>query len=459
MVYEILMPALSPTMTEGTLARWLVKEGDEVRSGDVVAEIETDKATMEVESIEEGVVGKIMVGAGTHNVAVNSVIAVLLEDGEDAENIQVKDKTDIKADEALKTGESSPVSGKSLQSESLSVGVAFGRGENKAVENKAGEHKAVENKAGASNGVAIGERIRISPLARKMSQIHDLDISKIIGSGPRGRIVKRDIERVLSDGISSTAQVETSAPSEVGFVSGGVLSTRVDMLFPNSRVEPHSSMRKIIAQRLTESKQTIPHFYLNMDVVIDDLLSFRKQVNDVSDGGYKISVNDIIIKGVAHALIRESKANAAWSDDGILYFDSADVAVAVATDGGLITPIVRDAQTRGLVEISVLIKDYAKRAREGKLLPEEYQGGTFTVSNLGMFGIDNFAAVINPPQACILGIGRGREVAVFEGNNIVKKNLMTITLSVDHRVVDGAVGAKFLQTLKGYLESPATMIL
>jgi pyruvate dehydrogenase E2 component (dihydrolipoamide acetyltransferase) len=418
----ILMPALSPTMTEGTLVRWLVQEGDEVKSGDVVAEIETDKATMEVEGVDEGIVGRLCVAAGTEGVAVNSVLAVLLEDGEGEEAVEA----------ALQGVSRAP-----------------------RVDAKEGGAKQ-EKQEGQEKREVRGNRVRISPLARKLASSHGLEVSAIEGSGPHGRIIKRDIDRVVSEGKASVVRGGDHAGSEG---EGLPRRDREDPLFPNSVLVPHSGMRKVIARRLTESKRDIPHFYLSVDVVIDAMLLFRQRVNEMGGGSYKVSLNDIVVKAVAHALMKEDKANAGWTEEGIRYFESADVSVAVAIEGGLVTPVVREAESLGLLEISRRIKDLALRAREGKLLPEEYQGGTFSVSNLGMFGVDNFQAVINPPQSCILAVGCGREVLVLRDGEVEKETVMTLTLSVDHRVVDGVLAARYLSALKGFLEEPALMIL
>jgi pyruvate dehydrogenase E2 component (dihydrolipoamide acetyltransferase) len=438
------MPALSPTMTEGTLVRWLVQEGDEVKSGDVVAEIETDKATMEVEGVDEGIVGRLCVAAGTEGVAVNSVLAVLLEEGEGEEAVEaaLQGASGVPRADAKEGGAKERVA---KEGDVKEGGAKEGDAKEGDVKQEGQEKREVR-----------GNRVRISPLARKLASSHGLEVSAIEGSGPHGRIIKRDIDRAVLEGKTSVVR----SGDHVGSEGAGLpRRDREDPLFPNSVLVPHSGMRKVIARRLTESKRDIPHFYLSVDVVIDAMLLFRQRVNEMGGGSYKVSLNDIVVKAVAHALMKEDKANAGWTEEGIRYFESADVSVAVAIEGGLVTPVVREAESLGLLEISRRIKDLALRAREGKLLPEEYQGGTFSVSNLGMFGVDNFQAVINPPQSCILAVGCGREVLVLRDGEVEKETVMTLTLSVDHRVVDGALAARYLSALKGFLEEPALMIL
>jgi pyruvate dehydrogenase E2 component (dihydrolipoamide acetyltransferase) len=423
MPITVAMPALSPTMTEGTLARWLVNEGDTVSSGDVLAEIETDKATMEVESIEDGTVGRILVDAGTENVAVNTPILLILEEGEDASAL---DEAAAKAPEpapAPKPESSTPEPAPQPAPEA--------------------PRKAARQPA-APAPQAGSDRIFASPLAKRLAANNNLDLKRIEGSGPRGRIVKRDIERALSQPEAARAEPAAAAPAMVG-----------DR--PYTEV-PHSSMRKTIARRLTEAKRDIPHIYLTVDCRIDELLDMRKRLNAKADN-YKISVNDFVIRACALALRKVPDVNVSWSDAALLKHEVVDVSVAVALEGGLITPIVRDADKKGLAVISNEVKELADRARQGKLMPEEYQGGTFSVSNLGMYGIREFSAVINPPQSAILAVGAGEQRPVVKDGALSVATVMTCTLSSDHRTVDGALGAQFLQVFKDYIEDPLTMLL
>ena len=444
MPIEILMPALSPTMTEGTLAQWMKQEGDTVSAGDVIAEIETDKATMEVEAVDEGVLGRILVPAGTENVAVNAPIAVLLADGEDA---SVLDAAPAQAPAA--------------------------RADAAAPAPEAAPPKAADGAAPAASSRANG-RIFASPLARRLAGEAGLDLSLISGSGPHGRIVKADIERAVAEGTGKPQPAAAAAAAPAGAPAAAApapSAVTAPAAGPDARVladaaglpyteVKNSGMRKVIARRLTESKQTVPHFYLTVDCAIDPLLDLRKQLNSRGEAsGVKLSVNDLIIKAVALALRRVPGANAAWTEDAVLMFDRVDVSVAVATDGGLITPIIKDTDRKGLATISAEMKDLAARARENKLKPEEFQGGTFTISNLGMFGIREFSAIINPPQACILAVGNGEQRPVVVDGAVAIKTMMSVTLAVDHRVVDGALGAQYLQAFKGIIEDPLTMML
>lgn len=417
MPIEILMPALSPTMTEGNLVKWLKKEGDIVKSGDVIAEIETDKATMEVDTPDEGRMGKIIVPEGTEGVQVNQVIALLLEEGEDSSALE-KAKEPAPEEQAPNPKASQPPS---PSKPDLKVVVA---------------HKETP-----------GDRVFITPLARRMAENAGINVQTIAGSGPRGRVVKADIELALSQSTSAPL-LRPSAPSSL--LSG---------YEPAYDVLPVSNMRKVIAKRLVEAKQTVPHFYLTVDCDIDNLLKARKQINEQALGAYKLSVNDFVIKACAQALKRVPSANASWIEDQIYQYKSADVAVAVAVDGGLITPVIRQAETKGLMDISMEMKALASRAREGKLKPEEFQGGTFSLSNLGMYGITQFSAIINPPQGCILAVGAGEERPVVRGGLLTTATMMTCTLSVDHRVVDGAVGANFLKVFQEIIENPVMMVL
>jgi pyruvate dehydrogenase E2 component (dihydrolipoamide acetyltransferase) len=418
MPIEILMPALSPTMTEGTLARWVKKEGDAVKSGDVIAEIETDKATMEVEAVDEGVLGKILVAEGTEGVPVNKLIALLLEDGESA------------ADLAGYSGATAPVATTAAPKEEIS-----------AVSPAA----SVEPKA-------TGERVFISPLAKRIAEQNGVDYANVAGTGPHGRIIKADIEDAQKTVVGADSKPQNVANS---FGRNATEYTEI----------PNSGMRKTIAKRLSESKQQVPHFYLSLDCELDALLEARKQMNDVAERlagkekpAYKLSVNDMVIKAVAMALREVPAANASWSDAAILQYNNVDISVAVAIDGGLITPIVKNADQKGLAQISNEAKDLIARARAGKLQPSEYQGGGFSISNLGMYGIKNFNAIINPPQGCILAVGAGEERVVVKGGQFKAVNAMTVTLSCDHRVVDGAVGAEFLGAFKRYIETPVLML-
>ncbi|MEZ5932451.1 MAG: pyruvate dehydrogenase complex dihydrolipoamide acetyltransferase [Alphaproteobacteria bacterium] len=433
MPIEILMPALSPTMTEGNLAKWLKQEGDEVAAGDVIAEIETDKATMEVEAVDEGRLGKILVGEGTEGVAVNAPIALLLADGEDASAL-----------EGFKSGGDSPPAEPAKPEPSRETEPTA-----------ASEDKApAPRPAAQANGEDKGDRILASPLAKRMAANEGLDLSQLSGSGPHGRIVKADIERALKDGTgkaTSVAQAEQAAPKQAPAA----------VLPPDAEVEEIAltNMRKVIARRLSESKQTVPHFYLTMDCRLDALLALRKQLNEREGADYKLSVNDFVIKAVALALKKVPMANVSWGGDKILKYKSIDISVAVAIPDGLITPIIKKADQKGLGQISEEMKDLAARAKDGKLKPEEFQGGSFSISNLGMFGVKEFSAVINPPQACILAVGAGVQQPVIANGEVKAATVMSCTLSVDHRAVDGALGAQLLQAFKGYIEEPLAMML
>jgi pyruvate dehydrogenase E2 component (dihydrolipoamide acetyltransferase) len=424
MPIEILMPALSPTMTEGNLAKWLMKEGDTVSAGDVIAEIETDKATMEVEAVDEGVLGKILVPGGTEGVQVNQPIALLLEEGEDAGALKGYSAGGAKAPALAPEMAAEPGAPTPAPAAAAPLPPPAGK----------------------------GARVIASPLARRMAQQAGVDLGAIKGTGPQGRIVKADIESAMTGGVApATVVAPLAAPAGPG------ARQTAEALGMSYTLEPNSNMRKVIARRLSESKQTVPHFYLTIDCEIDDLLAARKRINE--EHGLKISVNDIVIKAAAMALKKVPAANASWDEEGILLYDHADISVAVATPAGLITPIVKAAEAKGLEAISSEMKDLAGRAREGKLKPEEFQGGTFSVSNLGMFGIREFAAIINPPQGCILAVGAGEERAVVKDGELTVATVMSCTLSVDHRVVDGAVGAEFMATFKRLIETPLAMLL
>ncbi len=429
---EILMPALSPTMEEGTLAKWLVKEGDTVSSGDLLAEIETDKATMEFEAVDEGTIGKILIAEGTEGVKVNTAIAVLLEDGESADDIAA---TPAKAPAAAPAA---------------------------AAGNEAAAPAAPEAPAPApaAPAKADGGRIFASPLARRIAAQKGLDLAKITGSGPHGRIVKADVE-----GATATAPAPASAPAAAATAIAAPAGPSADAIAKMYEGRDYEEvkldgMRKTIAARLSEAKQTIPHFYLRRDIKLDALLKFRSQLNKQLEGrGVKLSVNDFIIKAVANALQQVPECNAVWAGDRVLQLKPSDVAVAVAIEGGLFTPVLQDADTKSLSALSTEMKDLASRARDRKLAPHEYQGGTFAVSNLGMFGIDNFDAIVNPPHAGILAVGTGlKKPVVGDDGELTVATVMSVTMSVDHRVIDGALGAQLLQAIVDNLENPMVML-
>jgi len=433
MPIQILMPALSPTMTDGTLSKWLKAEGDMVVSGDVIAEIETDKATMEVEAVDEGVVGKLLVAEGTENVAVNAPIAVLLEEGEDASAIG-----DVAAAPAAAPVPATP--------------------EAPAAEPAAPQAAAPQPAAPASTPAASGDRVFASPLARRIAAQNDIDIATVAGSGPHGRIIKRDVEAAIAGGVTAPAAQPAAAPQAATAPTVSV-DDPVFAFMPEYEAVPNSSMRKVIATRLTESARDVPHFNLSIDVDIDRLLSLRKELNGREGADYKISVNDFVIKAVALALKRVPDCNVSYTDDAILRYNRVDISVAVAIEGGLITPVIKDAGAKGLAAISDDAKALAAKARDGKLQPEEYQGGTFTISNLGMFGVKSFNSIINPPQGGILSVGAGEERAVVRNGALATATIMSLTLAVDHRCIDGAVAAAFAKELRGILEDPLQLML
>jgi pyruvate dehydrogenase E2 component (dihydrolipoamide acetyltransferase) len=413
MPIQILMPALSPTMTEGNLAKWTKKEGDMVKPGEVIAEIETDKATMEVEAVDEGKLAKILVPAGTQGVKVNQVIAVLLGEGE-------KDLP------AGFTANQNPPAVKAAPAPQASAAPA-----------------SAAPMAAAMPSSTHGPRIYASPLAKRMAEQAGIDLKRVTGSGPGGRIVKSDVERAKTSG---PQQATAAAPQGIDAIDyANKLGIPYDLI-------PNSMTRKVIAKRLTESKQTVPHFYLTVDCKIDRLLDLRKQLNETIEGA-KISVNDFVMKAVAIALRQVPAANASWAESGILMYKNVDVCMAVATPQGLITPILKNADTKSIQQLSIEAKALAGKARDNKLKPEEFMGGSFTVSNLGMFGIKEFSA-INPPQACILAVGAGEQRPVVVDGGLTIATVMSCTLSVDHRVVDGAVGAEFLSAFKKLVEEP-----
>ena len=420
MPINIQMPALSPTMEEGTLAKWLVKEGDSVESGDVMAEIETDKATMEFEAVDEGVIGKIIVPEGSTGIKVNEIIAILLEDGEDTSDIETnypENKQNVV--DIIKNDEKTPV----VKSENTDLKLSK-------------------------------ERIFATPLARRIARSTNVDLANIKGSGPYGRIVKADVQSNSVIAIEKTpkTQITSSATSE------SIKTMYKDREFTEIALD---GMRKVIANRLTEAKQTIPHFYLRKSVNLDKLLIVRSEMNTgLIDQGIKISVNDFIIKASSLALQDIPQANVVWAQDRILQMTSSDVAVAVSVEGGLYTPVIFDSEKKTLSSLSLEIKDLASRARDKKLLPNEYQGGSFAISNLGMMGIENFDAVINPPHGSILAVGAGTKKPIVKKDGTISvATIMSLTLSVDHRAIDGALGAEFLAKITNYLENPLTMLV
>lgn len=429
MPINILMPALSPTMTEGKLAKWLKQEGEEVRSGDVIAEIETDKATMEVEAVEEGTLGKILVAAGSEGIAVNTPIAILLEEGEDASAL------DKAAPVAPPPAAGAPAPAPTTASAPPAAAPA--------------PAPAASSSAGA--------RVFASPLARRLAKDAGLDLSAITGTGPRGRIVKADIEAAIASGTGKAKPAGAAAPAKEAAPAKAAPPPSANYI-----EVPNTTMRKVIAQRLAQSKREAPHFYLSVDWNIDALLKVREELNaraPEGDAAFKLSVNDFVVRAVALAMRAFPDVNCSWTDEAILYYQTVDVSVAVATPSGLITPVVRNADQKGLAAISNEVKLLAKRARDGKLMPEEYQGGGFTISNLGMYGISNFAAVINPPQSCLLAVGAAEKRPIVKDNALAIATMMSCTLSIDHRTVDGAKGAEFLQVLKQLVEDPLRMML
>lgn len=442
MPINILMPALSPTMEEGNLAKWMVKEGDSVTSGDVLAEIETDKATMEVEAVDEGTVGKIIVPDGTEGVKVNEIIAVLLEDGEDGSAIDTSNAASAPSSATIAPAE--------------------------APATEPAPAAAPAPVPAAAPAPSAGGRVKASPLARRIAKQNGLDIAAIAGSGPQGRVVKADVEAALAGGVakSSDAVAPEQAPTAPAKAPSGMSDDAVLKLFEEGSYDlvKHDGMRKTIAARLTESKQTVPHFYVSVDCELDALLKLRGELNKsapVKDEkpAYKLSVNDMVIKALALALRDVPDANVSWTDDNMVKHKHADVGVAVSIPGGLITPIVRRAEEKPLSVISNEMKDLGKRARDRKLAPAEYQGGTTAVSNMGMMGVSNFSAVINPPHATILAVGAGEQRAVVKDGALAIATVMTVTLSTDHRCVDGALGAELLAAFKGYIETPMSMLV
>lgn len=426
MPIQILMPALSPTMTEGNLTRWLKKEGDMVKAGQVIAEIETDKATMEVEAVDEGKLVKILIQGGSQGIKVNTAIAVLVEEGEN-----------LTAEAAMKliANKNAPTPGTSAKASSQTV------------------ETSLQTAAKSSHAPASGSRVIISPLAKRIAEENKIDVRTLQGTGPHGRIIKVDVDKAKASGSS------TRSGASAGFALPQGIDARdyADKLGMPYEALTNTAVRKVIARRLTESKQLVPHFYLAIDCDIDALLALRKSLNEIKS--CKVSVNDCVIRAVALALRKVPAANVSWTDQAILQYKNIDVSVAVASPNGLITPIIKQADTKDLVQISTEMKDLASRARDGKLRPEEFQGGGFSVSNLGMFGVKEFSAIINPPQSCILAVGAGEQRAVVKNGQLAIATVMTCTLSVDHRAVDGSVGAEFLAAFKPLIENPISLVV
>ena len=435
MATNILMPALSPTMTEGTLARWLKQEGETIKAGDVIAEIETDKATMEVEAVDEGVLGKILVADGTQGVKVNAPIAVLVAKGE---------AVPASAAAAPAPAAAAPAAAAPPPAVTPPAPAVM-----------AGPDPAAHAPAAHANG-ADGSRIFVSPLARRMAQQAGIELGGLTGSGPHGRIVKADIEAALH----RPAPVAAPAPA---MTQGACPAASAPAITAPHRLVPNSTMRKVIARRLTEAKREIPHFYVSMDIELDAMLKLREELNARSPkdgpGAFRLSVNDFIIKAAAVTLRRVPKVNASFTEDAIILYDDIDISVAVSIPDGLITPIVRQADRKGLAAISTEMKDLGARAKAGKLKPEEFQGGGFSISNMGMYGVSDFAAVINPPQAAILAVAAGQQRPVVKNGALAIATVMTCTLSVDHRVVDGALGAEWLAAFKSVVEDPMSLML
>ena len=432
MATNILMPALSPTMTEGTLARWLKKEGDSIRAGDVIAEIETDKATMEVEAVDEGVLGRILVADGTEGVKVNAPIAVLVDQGE---------AVPTAAAPATPAPVAAPIAAPAAATPTVA--------------------------ASAAPAATSGDRVVASPLAKRMAQQAGLSLAGLAGTGPGGRIVKVDVEAALSRPTAAPAPV-AAAPVVAAAPAPAPKPVAASSIAAPHRLVPHSSMRKVIAKRLTEAKSTIPHIYVSMDIEIDALLKLAADLTERSPknrdgtpgpGAFFLSVNDMVIKASARALRLVPGVNASWTDDGMVLYDDVDISVAVSIPDGLITPIIRNADRKGLAEISLEMRELAGRAKLGKLKLDEFQGGGFSISNMGMFGVTAFSAIINPPQAAILAVGAGAKRPVVKGGELAVATVMTCTLSADHRAIDGALAAQFMSTLKRVIEDPISLML
>ena len=454
---NILMPALSPTMEKGNLAKWLKKEGDKVKSGDVIAEIETDKATMEVEAVDEGTIAKIVVPEGTQDVAVNDVIAVLANEGEDVKAAGAGAAKPTASSTAPPKAAEAPAAAKPAPTPAAAAAPA----PKATAPAAAAPAPQATVPASQTNGHA---RTFSSPLARRLAKEAGIELTRVTGSGPHGRVIARDVEEAKSGkGLKAPAAAPAGAPS----IAPSMSDKQIRALYEDGSYEviPHDGMRRTIAQRLTASVQTIPHFYLTMDCNIDKLVEAREEINAAApkdkDGkpAYKLSVNDFVIKALALALQRVPNANASWTDGGMLKHKHSDVGVAVAMPGGLITPIIRKAETKPVSAISAEMKDFAARARARKLKPEEYQGGTTAVSNLGMYGINNFTAVINPPHATILAVGAGEERPIVKNGKIEVAQIMSVTMSCDHRAVDGALGAELIGAFKMLIENPVMMVV
>ena len=461
MATNILMPALSPTMTEGTLARWLKKEGDTVKSGDILAEIETDKATMEFEAVDEGVLGKILVPDGSEGVKVNAPIGIMIEEGEAVPS--GAPAANGKGGE----GNTSPSGSPALEAVKEAGGKVAGAAEQPVpAPQPKGEAAPPADAAGGSNG-----RVFASPLARRMAEQAGIDLGAVQGSGPNGRIVKADIEAAQKKGgVQGGAAAKPAAAAQPAAAPAAAPQAEAPKPAPKApaitaphKAIPNSSMRKVIARRLSESKQTVPHFYVSMDIQLDALLKLRADLNARAPkdgpGAFKLSVNDLVIKAAAATLRKFPNVNATWTDDAIIQYDDVDISVAVSIPEGLITPIVRKADQKGLATISNEMKDLAARAKSGKLKPEEFQGGGFSISNMGMFGVKDFAAIINPPQAGILAVSSGEQRPVVKDGALAVATVMTCTLSVDHRVVDGALAAEWLASFKKTVEDPLSLML
>jgi pyruvate dehydrogenase E2 component (dihydrolipoamide acetyltransferase) len=455
MPIELLMPALSPTMTEGKLAKWSKKEGDAVKAGDVIAEIETDKATMEFEAVDEGTLGKILVPEGAENIAVHQPIAILLEEGEDKSALDKAAKSPVAKKAEAPKAEAKPTPAPAAPAAAPTPSKPSA---SRLPPPQGGEGTKVSPPAHSGGGLGGGtSRIFVSPLARRLAEQAKLDLRGINGTGPHGRIVKHDVEAALKGGAKRAPAAAPFTPPASG---GGPLSkAAVYALSGNTPFTeiPMTRMRRTVARRMVESKTTVPHFYLTLDCDIDPLMRIRTDLAEA--GGTKLSVNDFVIKAAALALRKVPRANASYSDDAILLWSEVNIAVAVALDDGLITPIVKNADTKRLPEISAEMKDLGTRARTGKLKLAEFQGGTFSLSNLGMYGIKDFAAVINPPHGCILAVGAGEQRPVVRNGALAIGTVMSCTLACDHRVVDGAVGAQYLAAFKQIVEHPSVLLL
>ncbi len=457
MAIEILMPALSPTMKEGNLAKWLKKEGDKIKAGDVIAEIDTDKATMEVEAVDEGIIGKILIAQGTENVAVNSCIALILEEGEDKkvlENYKSKNSSDSKISvqnnpQPLEISNDKAL----LQSSKANVDLQKNQSQDnptkfntKQDDRKSSSLAFAKSNSDFSN--PLDEIIKASPLAKRIAKDSGVPLYAISGTGPHNRIIKEDVIDFVKNGDAKI------------FAKTGVIRNQQEFY-----TVKNNNIRKVIAKRLLESKQNVPHFYLSCEFKIDKLLELRSALNEIApideqgNPEYKISVNDLIVKASAMALSKVPQANSSWNEESTIIYNNVDIAMAVAIDGGLITPIIRNADQKSIQQISQEAKRLVKKARDGKLQPEEFQGGTFSISNLGMFGIDNFSAIINTPQSCILAVSRAIEKPIVEHGQIKIAHMMNVTLSSDHRAVDGAVGAEFLKVLRRFIEHPILNII